>query len=72
MHINDFDYFLPEELIAQHPADKRDQSRLLVIDRQSGGLEHKHFYNECAKKVIDFCKDRGIVYHIKNKTITEE
>ena len=34
--------------------------------------EHKHFYNECAKKVIDFCKDRGIVYHIKNKTITEE
>ena len=45
MHINDFDYFLPEELIAQHPADKRDQSKLLVIDRQSGGLEHKHFYN---------------------------
>ena len=45
MHINDFDYFLPEELIAQHPADKRDESRLLVIDRRTGNLAHKHFYD---------------------------
>ena len=45
MHINDFNYFLPEELIAQHPADKRDESRLLVIDRKTGELEHKHFYD---------------------------
>jgi DNA repair photolyase len=33
---------------------------------------HKHFYNECAKTVIDFCESRGIAYHIKNKTTTEE
>lgn len=33
---------------------------------------HKHFYNECAKEVIDFCKNSGIAYHIKSKTITEE
>lgn len=33
---------------------------------------HKHFYNECVKIVIDFCESRGIAYHIKNKTITEE
>ncbi|WP_027399304.1 tRNA preQ1(34) S-adenosylmethionine ribosyltransferase-isomerase QueA [Anaerovorax odorimutans] len=45
MQINDFDYYLPEELIAQHPADKRENSRLMVIHRDNGKLEHKHFYN---------------------------
>lgn len=45
MHINDFDYHLPEELIAQHPADKRGNSRLMVIDRKTGNIVHKHFYN---------------------------
>lgn len=45
MHINDFDYHLPEELIAQHPADKRDESRLMVIDRKSGQIEHRKFFN---------------------------
>ena len=33
---------------------------------------HRHFYNECAKMVIAFCEDKGIAYHIKSKTITEE
>ncbi len=33
---------------------------------------HKHFYNECASEVIDFCKEHKVDYHIKNKTITEE
>lgn len=33
---------------------------------------HKHFYNECAAEVISFCKERGIDYHIKAKTITKE
>jgi len=45
MHVNEFDYYLPEELIAQHPADKRDQSRLLVIDRKSGQIENRNFFN---------------------------
>lgn len=45
MHINDFDYDLPEELIAQFPADKRDESKLMVIHRSSDIIEHKHFYN---------------------------
>ena len=44
MKITDFDYNLPEELIAQKPADKRDSSRLLVVHRDSGKIEHKHFY----------------------------
>lgn len=45
MHINDFDYELPEELIAQKPADKRDASRLLVVHRETEETEHKHFYD---------------------------
>ena len=45
MKITDFDYNLPEELIAQKPADKRDSSRLLVVNRDSGKIEHKHFYD---------------------------
>lgn len=36
-------YSLPEELIAQTPADKRDMSRLLVLDKQTGNIEHRHF-----------------------------
>ena len=45
MHINDFDYELPKELIAQTPAEKRDCSRLMVVDRATGEVEHKHFYD---------------------------
>ena len=33
---------------------------------------HNHFYNSCAAEVIAFCKERGIDYHIKSKTITKE
>ncbi len=43
MELNDFDYDLPEELIAQVPLEKRDSSRLLVLDRKTGEVEHKHF-----------------------------
>lgn len=43
MHISEFDYYLPEELIAQEPLPDRDQSRLLVLHRDSGQLEHSHF-----------------------------
>ena len=43
MNTNDFDYELPEELIAQTPLEKRDSSRLLVLDRTTGDVEHKHF-----------------------------
>ncbi len=43
MNVSDFDYKLPQELIAQQPAEKRDASRLLVVHRSSGELEHRHF-----------------------------
>lgn len=42
---SDFYYDLPEELIAQTPAEKRDCSRLMIMDRKTGELEHKHFYD---------------------------
>ena len=43
MLLTDFTYALPEELIAQHPLEPRDSSRLLVIDRQTGNLAHQIF-----------------------------
>ena len=49
MDINDFDYYLPQELIAQTPLEKRDSSRLLVMDRKTGELVHEHFNN-----IIDY------------------
>ena len=45
MKVSDFDYYLPEELIAQTPLKKRDESRLLVLDKETGDIEHKHFYD---------------------------
>ncbi len=42
---SDFYYDLPEELIAQDPLEKRDNSRLLVLDKKSGDREHRQFYN---------------------------
>lgn len=52
MHINDFDYELPQELIAQTPAAKRDASRLMVVNRENGTIEHKHFYD-----ITDYLKE---------------
>ena len=45
MKTHDFWYHLPEELIAQTPLEQRDASRLLALDRESGRVEHKHFYD---------------------------
>jgi S-adenosylmethionine:tRNA ribosyltransferase-isomerase len=42
---DDFDYHLPEELIAQTPVEPRDHSRLMVLDRASGNFEHRRFYD---------------------------
>ena len=49
MKTDDFDYYLPKELIAQTPLEKRDESRLLVLDKKTGEIEHKMFYD-----VIDY------------------
>lgn len=49
MNTHDFWYDLPEELIAQTPLSERDSSRLLVLNRESGAVEHKYFYD-----IIDY------------------
>ena len=49
MKTDDFDYNLPEELIAQTPIKNRDESKLLVLDKRTGEIEHKHF-----KDIIDY------------------
>ncbi len=45
MLLSEFDYNLPEELIAQLPADKRENSKMLVLNRHNKTIEHKHFYD---------------------------
>ena len=49
MKVEEFDYYLPEELIAQTPLKKRDSSRLMVLDKNTGEIEHKHFFD-----IIDY------------------
>ena len=43
MQVSEFDYYLPKELIAQVPIEKRDESRLMVLDRKKQTIEHKKF-----------------------------
>jgi len=45
MHINEFDYELPASLIAQIPSEKREESRLMILNRSTKTIEHKHFYD---------------------------
>ena len=49
MKVSDFDFYLPEEQIAQHPLEKRDEARLMVLDKINGNIEHKVF-----KDIIDY------------------
>lgn len=45
MKLSQFDYHLPEERIAQRPSEPRDHSKLMVLNRQTGSIDHKHFYD---------------------------
>ena len=45
MKVSDFDYILPEELIAQTPSQKRDFSKMMVVNPSTSTLEDKHFYD---------------------------
>ena len=56
MKTSDFDYILPEELIAQHPLDKRDASRLLILDKATGKTEHKFFTD-----IIDYLDENDLL-----------
>ena len=61
---SDFYYDLPEERIAQHPMEKRDHSRLLVVNRKSGELSHKHFYD-----IIDYLNPEDMLVVNSSKVI---
>lgn len=61
---SDFYYELPEKLIAQHPMEKRDHSRLMVIDRKSGTVEHKHFFD-----IIDYLNEGDVLVINDSKVI---
>lgn len=56
MKLRDFNYALPKNLIAQEPVKPRDQSRLLILDRITGEIKHKHFYN-----IIDYLKPGDVL-----------
>lgn len=56
MKTKDFYYDLPRELIAQHPTERRDHSRLLVLNKKTGEMEHKHFYD-----IIDYLNEGDVL-----------
>ncbi len=60
----DFFYDLPEELIAQHPSAQRDASRLMVLDREGGTIEHKHFFD-----IIDYLRPDDVLVINDSKVI---
>ena len=60
----DFDYCLPESLIAQHPMEKRDHSRLMVLDRETGTIDHKHFYD-----ILDYINPEDVLVINDSKVI---
>ena len=64
MKVTDVDYELPEELIAQTPIEKRDESRLMVLDRKEQTIEHKHF-----KDIIDYLEPGDVLVRNNTKVI---
>ena len=64
MQVSDFNYELPEELIAQTPIKKRDESRLMVLDRSKKTIEHKIF-----KDIIDYLKPGDVLVRNNTKVI---
>ena len=64
MKTSDFDYELPPELIGQTPVEPRDTSRLLVLDRGSGAIEHRHFF-----EITDYIKAGDVLVFNDSRVI---
>ena len=64
MKTSDFDYHLPPELIAQTPVEPRDQSRLMVLDRGSGLIEHRRFW-----QIVDFLRGGDVLVFNDSRVI---
>ena len=56
MHILEFDYELPEELIAQRPSEKRENSKMMVLDRENRQILHKNFFN-----IVDYLDENCVL-----------
>ena len=63
LKLSDYNYHLPEELIAQTPTEPRDHSRLLILSKDTGAIEHKHFYN-----IVDYLHS-GDVLVVNNSKV---
>lgn len=61
MKLSQFDFELPEELIAEYPTENRDDSRLMVVHRKTGEIEHKHF-----RDIIDYIDEEDVM--VRNNT----
>ena len=64
MKLSEFDFDLPEKLIAQHPVKQRDTSRLMVVNRKNKTIEHKHFYD-----IIDYLQPGDVLVRNNTKVI---
>lgn len=64
MRTDDFDFDLPERLIAQTPLDRRDNSKLLILNKETGEIEHKHFYD-----IIDLLDENDVLVLNDTKVI---
>ena len=64
MHIQEFDYELPEELIAQRPSEKRENSKMMVLNRKEHQIEHKNFFN-----IVDYLDENCVLILNNTKVI---
>jgi len=64
MNVSDFDYDLPEELIAQEPVEPRDHSRLMVVDIPNQTIEHRHFYD-----LVDYLQPNDVLVVNESRVI---
>ena len=64
MLLSEFDYELPEELIAQFPSEKRENSRMLVLDKTDESIQHKHFYD-----IVDLLDENCVLILNNTKVI---
>ena len=64
MKVIDFDYELPKELIAQTPIEKRDESRLMILDRTKETIEHRKF-----KDIVEYLKPGDVLVRNNTKVI---
>jgi S-adenosylmethionine:tRNA ribosyltransferase-isomerase len=64
MKTSDFDYNLPSELIAQSPVEPRDRSRLMVLNRENGLIEHRRFF-----EIVDYLRDGDVLVFNESRVI---